>query len=223
MMDHAEATRRFAAEQYLLGELSESEREEFENHFFGCLECAETVEAGAALVANTRAVFQEGTRFPDTAAPAWKKWLGLEWGLAPAAALAGCLLMLVVVGYQNTVQIPALLHRGESGALAMAPAIPIRAARAPQALTFSRRKGMLTLTIAHEWEQAYSGYAAEIERSADHRVALKTEIAATPADLSVSVRPEGLATGLYTLTIYGLREGSTERAAVARVPFTLTE
>ena len=102
-------------------------------------------------------------------------------------------------------------------------AIPIRAARAPQALTFSRRKGMLTLTIAHEWEQAYSGYAAEIERSADHRVALKTEIAATPADLSVSVRPEGLATGLYTLTIYGLREGSTERAAVARVPFTLTE
>jgi anti-sigma factor RsiW len=223
MMDHAEATRRFAAEQYLLGELSESEREEFENHFFGCLECAETVEAGAALVANTRAVFQEGTRFPDAAAPAWKKWLGLEWGLAPAAALAGCLLMLVVVGYQNTVQIPALLHRGEAGALAMAPAIPIRAARAPQALTFSRRKGMVTLTIAHEWEQAYSGYAAEIERSADHRVALKTEIAATPADLSVSVRPEGLATGLYTLTIYGLREGSTERAAVARVPFTLTE
>jgi anti-sigma factor RsiW len=223
MMDHAEATRRLAAEQYLLGELNESEREEFENHFFACPECSETVEAGAVLVANTRAVFREGARFPDAVAPPWKKWLGLEWGLAPAAALAGCLLMLVVVGYQNMVQIPALLQRGESGALAMAPAIPIRAARAPQALTFSRRKGMLTLTIAHEWEQAYSGYAAEIERSADHRVALKTGIAATPADLSVSVRPEGLEAGLYTLTIYGLREGSTERTAVARVPFALTE
>src|ERR1700676_3255045 len=107
MMDHAEATRRFAAEQYLLGELSESEREEFENHFFACPECAETVEAGVVLVANTQAVFGEGTRFPDTPVPAWKKWLGLDWGFAPAAALAGCLLMLVVVGYQNMVQIPA--------------------------------------------------------------------------------------------------------------------
>ena len=223
MMDHAEATRRFAAEQYLLGELSESEREEFEKHFFACPECAETVEASAALVANTRAVFREGARFPDAAVPGWKKWLGLEWGLAPAAALAGCLVMLVVVGYQNMVQIPALRQRTESGALAMAPAIPIRAARAPRALAFSRRKGMLTLTVAHEWEEAYAGYAAEIERAADLRVALKTEMAATPADLSVSVRPEGLEAGLYTLTIYGLREGSTERTVVARVPFTLTE
>jgi anti-sigma factor RsiW len=223
MMDHAEATRRFAAEQYLLGELSESEREEFENHFFACPECAETVEADVALVANTRAVFREGARFPHAPAPAWKKWLGLDWGFAPAAALVGCLLMLVVVGYQNMVQIPALLHRNESGALAMAPAIPIRAARRQQALTFSRRKGMLSLTVAHEWEQEYSGYAAEIERSRDHRVALNTQIAATPADLSVSVRPEGLETGPYTLTIYGLREDSTEKTAVARVPFTLTE
>jgi anti-sigma factor RsiW len=223
MMDHAEATRRFAAEQYLLGELTESEREEFENHFFACPECAETVEAGVALVANTQAVLGEGTQFPDTPVPAWKKWLGLEWGFAPAAALAGCLLMLVVVGYQNMVQIPALLHRNESGALAMAPAVPVRAARRQQALTFSRRKGMLSLTIAHEWEQAYSGYAAEIERSKDHRVVLKTEIAATAADLSVSALPEGLETGPYTLTIYGLREGSTEKTAVARVPFTLTE
>jgi hypothetical protein len=222
MMDHAGATRKFAVEQYLLGELSESEREEFESHFFACSECAETLEAGASLVANTRAVFREGVQFP-AAAPAWKKWLGLDWGLAPAAALAGCLLMLVVVGYQNMVQIPALLQRTESGALAMAPAIPIRAARGEQAFTFSRRKGMLSLIIPHEWEQAYSGYAAEIERSRDHRVALKTEIAATPADLSVSARPEGLETGLYTLTIYGLREGSTEKTAVARVPFTLTE
>jgi hypothetical protein len=137
--------------------------------------------------------------------------------------LAGCLLMLLVVGYQNMVQIPALLHRNESGALAMAPAVPVRAARRQQALTFSRRKGMLSLTIAHEWEQAYSGYAAEIERSKDHRVVLKTEIAATAADLSVSALPEGLETGPYTLTIYGLREGSTEKTAVARVPFTLTE
>jgi anti-sigma factor RsiW len=223
MMDHAEATRRFAAEQYLLGELSEPEREEFENHFFACPECAETVEAATTLVANTRAVFREGARFPGTAAvPAWKKWLRLEWGFAPAAALAG-LLMLVVVGYQNMIQIPALRQRDESGALAMTPAIPVRAARAPQAQTFSRRKGMWTLIVAHEWEQAYSSYAAEIERAADHRVALKTEMASTPTDLSVSVRPEGLKAGLYTLTIYGLSEGSTERTAVARVPFTLTE
>ena len=57
-MDHAEATRKFAAEQYLLGELTEQEQEEFELHFFSCPDCAETVEAGAALVANAKAVFE---------------------------------------------------------------------------------------------------------------------------------------------------------------------
>jgi len=224
MMDHAEATRRLVAEQYLLGELNDSEREEFEKHFFACPECSESLETGAALISNARAVFLDPAGIPVTAtSPGWKKWFGLEWSFAPAAALAGCVVMMVLVGYQNLVQIPALRQGAESGDLAMAPAISIRAARAQQALTFVKRNGMVTLTVVHEWEDAYSRYSTEVEWVANHRVVSKTGIAATPADISVSLRTERLEAGAYLLTVYGLREGSAERTPVARVPFTLTE
>jgi anti-sigma factor RsiW len=224
MMDHVEATRKFAVEQYLLGELSESEREEFEQHFFACPECAETLETGAALIANAREVFREPARLPRQASvPGWKRWLGLEWGFAPAAALAGCVLMLAVVGYQNLVQIPAMRQRGEGGDLAMAPAIAIRAARAPQALTFSRHAAAVPLLVVHEWEEPYSNYVAEVARADGQQVVTRSETAATTADLSILIRPGRLQTGPYTLTIYGLREGSAERTPVSRIPFTLTE
>ncbi len=53
-MDHQEAVSLGATEQYLLGTLDEEQREGFEEHFFGCLECAEDVRAGMAVVAVAR-------------------------------------------------------------------------------------------------------------------------------------------------------------------------
>ncbi len=53
-MDHQEAVSLEATEQYLLGTLDEDQREAFEEHFFGCLECAEDVRAGMAVVAVAR-------------------------------------------------------------------------------------------------------------------------------------------------------------------------
>jgi len=50
LMDHIEALRIRAAEQYLLGELPDSLREEFEEHIFECQECALDVRAGSALI-----------------------------------------------------------------------------------------------------------------------------------------------------------------------------
>ena len=42
-MDHTTAIALQAAERYWHGSLSEKEREQFEEHFFGCAECAEEV------------------------------------------------------------------------------------------------------------------------------------------------------------------------------------
>jgi hypothetical protein len=53
-MDHQEAVSLEATEQYLLGMLDEDQREAFEEHFFVCLECAEDVRAGMAVVAVAR-------------------------------------------------------------------------------------------------------------------------------------------------------------------------
>ena len=46
-MDHNEALRLHAVEKYALGELPPSQRDEFEEHFLECQECALDVNAAA--------------------------------------------------------------------------------------------------------------------------------------------------------------------------------
>ncbi len=53
-MDHDEALQLQAAEKYVLGELPPSQRDEFEEHFFECQECALDVKATAGFVDNVR-------------------------------------------------------------------------------------------------------------------------------------------------------------------------
>ena len=49
-MNHDDALRLSAAERFLLGDLDEDLREQFEAHFFECAECATDVRAGAAML-----------------------------------------------------------------------------------------------------------------------------------------------------------------------------
>ena len=57
-MDHNEALRLQAAEKYVLGELPPPLRDEFEEHFFDCQECAQDVIAVAGFVDNARHVWR---------------------------------------------------------------------------------------------------------------------------------------------------------------------
>jgi hypothetical protein len=220
MMDHAEAARRFAAEQYLLGELNGAEREEFEEHFFYCSDCAAAVEAGTALMANAREVLAEpGAVVRPAAAERKSRWLFWSgWRLVPTAALAGWALA-VVLGYQ-------VLRRPPAGQLVIAPAVSVRAARAQQSLTFSRRQPAIAFEIAPEWQQSYAGYEAQIERASDHEVVFKSTISEEPGlanPLTVSLGTARLQPGAYLLMIYGLAEGAANQTALERISFTLTE
>jgi anti-sigma factor RsiW len=58
-MNHWEATKNLVVERYILGELDEAQRDEFESHFFDCQECAEDLKAGAILVTALKVVFRE--------------------------------------------------------------------------------------------------------------------------------------------------------------------
>src|SRR5271163_2963223 len=116
-MNHTEAVSRGAAERYLLGQLSASESDEFEQHFFDCLECARELRAGAMFEENAKAVFLEeraaAERIPAEAGKpveakpsAWAWFWQRPWGVA-APALAAVALA-IATGYQATVVIPGL-------------------------------------------------------------------------------------------------------------------
>src|SRR5438445_7153892 len=112
-MDHSEAVRLQAAAKYVLGELQGAARDEYEEHYFGCVECAADLKATAAFAAMSRAAFREDAAAAPVpgrsrqAAPAPSWFERFRWALIGVPALAS-LALIAVVGYQSTVTIPKL-------------------------------------------------------------------------------------------------------------------
>ena len=66
-MDHEIAIEIRAAERYCCGELTPEERDQFEEHFFLCRECAEEVRWEQIFAANAKAVLREQAAQPSGA------------------------------------------------------------------------------------------------------------------------------------------------------------
>jgi len=103
-MTHDQSFETHAPERYLLGEMSELEKHRFEEHYFSCEECAESVRLGAVLAGNTRAAFAQGLAAQGERSRSWLDWLRVPV-LAPSLAAVA---LACVVGYQALVQMPAL-------------------------------------------------------------------------------------------------------------------
>ena len=111
MIDHENAMRQKMTEQYLLGELDPVARDEFEEHYFSCAECAKDVRAGTLFVDHSKMVLADpaelvaGVRPIPPPSPSW--WL--RW-LSPALTAPLLALSFGVVGYQTFVVYPRLLQ-----------------------------------------------------------------------------------------------------------------
>ena len=109
-MDHTTVVRDNMTEKYLLNELDAGLRDQFEEHFFDCPECAADVCAGAQFVEHSKLVMAENSQEAElqtthTLAPARQGWLA--W-LRPSFAAPALALLLAVVGYQNLVLYPKM-------------------------------------------------------------------------------------------------------------------
>ena len=111
-MDHKVVTAQNMTERYLLNELDPAARDEFEEHYFNCTECAADVQAAALLVEKIKdgAIPDPAYRpVPATApVPAPRTWLG--W-LRPAFFVPVMAMLLLVVGYQNLVTFPQMADK----------------------------------------------------------------------------------------------------------------
>ena len=122
-----------AAERYLLNELTPDAREAFEERFFDCPECALALRAGDACVEEAKAQLPALAGARPAPAPSRSLKIKREWWLSwlqPAFAAPAFAMLLLVVGYQNLVTLPALrdsanqprllpwapLHGGHAGA-----------------------------------------------------------------------------------------------------------
>ncbi len=104
-MDHNEALQLQAAVKYVLGELSQVQRGEYEEHYFDCAECAVDIKALATFADTTREVLRQerANEFAKELVPARGGWL--RW-LQPMVAVPAFAALLLIVAYQNTVTIP---------------------------------------------------------------------------------------------------------------------
>ncbi len=117
-MSHDQAVATMAAERYLLDELTDADRDAFEEHYFTCPECAEDVRAGEAMRREMQDAFRvTKERAPLPFRPPARRSFKVT-GVLPWAVAA---MLVLAVGYQSVVVIPSL--RGLSEAQVLSPVV----------------------------------------------------------------------------------------------------
>jgi len=101
LMDHETAVQTNASERYVIGDLSSSERNAFEEHFSDCTQCMDDVSMASTFAANAKAVFRE-----RALARPEPRSLFLQWLLARPIPVFAVIALAAVIGYQNMVVIP---------------------------------------------------------------------------------------------------------------------
>ena len=240
-MEHLQAIQLKAAERYVLGELPSDLREQYEEHFFGCAECAEELSLAAAFVENSRAAMGSEPVTPPVRLPvgvraqqpASSGWLGTF--LRPSFAVPVFAALLLLLAYQTFLVIPRLKGAAPQPAAALATAAPQALASFSLITAGSRSGDLLTVTVApgHPFglyfdippDGHYSSYICEIENSAgvaEFSLNISAEQAKNAVQLLIPSSSLGL--GKHVLVVRGLgMQGSATGSAteVARYPFTL--
>jgi hypothetical protein len=98
-MDHEVAATTQAVERYLLGEMSASERDDFEEHYFTCVECGDEIRSASELRRDLKTALREYPVPRKSSPQGWLSWLRPPVLVPTFAALS----LTVVVGYQNLV------------------------------------------------------------------------------------------------------------------------
>jgi hypothetical protein len=227
-MDHNETIRLQAAVKYVLGELSPVQREEYEEHYFDCAECAVDIKALATFADTTREVLrQERERqFAKELVPARGGWL--RW-LQPVVAVPAFAALLLIIAYQNTVTLPRARQEASSGAAQIAfSSYPLRgvntAGEEGRALSIRPGEAFL-IDFDFVPTRSFDNYIGQLEDTQGH-VLLRSKITGGNANREAHLPiPAGmLHPGKYILAFYGDPSGSGKanpQNDAGRLPFAV--
>lgn len=220
-MDHDQAERDMLSEQYLLGELPPEKREEFEEHFFNCQQCALDLSAGAAFLDHSKAVLS--TDVKPAPARIVEPAQGWRW-LRPALSAPILALLLLIVAYQAFISYPQLRRTTLAAQRPqILPALSLinAASRGDNKAAVSARKGEpFLLFVDIPAEKRFPSYAAKLYDPAGIEVWSLTVPAAVTND-TVSIEVPGRRTaGNYALVVRG-EDTNKQYVEVGRFPFEL--
>ena len=221
-MDHEVVVREKMTEKYLLNELGSEARDEFEEHYFDCPECAFDVRAGSAFVERAKRVLAEARQTETVISPTppapdfgWLSWLRPVYA-APVLAL-----LLAFIGYQNLVTYPALRQGQNRPQVLPWAAVNIGTwGSGGPVITTAPGQGFL-LFVRIPPDGSYSRYTAEL-----HGPDGKTEWSLTiPADSAhdqwpIHVPAANREAGDCTLSVRGITAAG-ESKEVGRASFVL--
>jgi Putative zinc-finger len=229
-MDHQEAIRLGAVEKYLLDGLEPPQRAEFEEHFFGCPECATDLRVTDEFLDTARKELGRGTMRATTRRTLKRSWIELFWRppvLAPAFTL-----LLGLIVYQNEVVMPRF--NGEIAQLrrpGVVPAISLIGGNSRGVASLvpsSSASHPFLLSLDIPATQQYSSYACVLVDSSGTAV-LRIPVSAAQAQdtVSISVPAGNLRPGDYLLVVQGVAHqdpsggGGTQTTDLARYRFNL--
>ena len=208
-MDHEYATEHHSVDQYLLGELSDRDRDEFEEHYFSCTECAEAVRTGAYFADNARVVAKEKpqtkpgavTEMKTRQHPGWWPRLAAPVGVAAAVTIA-------ILGYQN------LTGSRTEGPHMLARTMLEPAARGEeQAVTLTRGQKWIVLKLDVNSDEPFAHYRVDIQTQEGRSILHDTGDKGADGALEIEVPSAELPPGHYVLLVHGQNDLSSANSS----------
>jgi hypothetical protein len=207
-MDHQQAVTNQAAEKYFLDELSPQERDDFEEHYFSCVECADEVRATFSLADNAKAVLAEAPARPVLVKPApvkerrsfdWLAWLRPTFAVPVAATV-----LLAVTLYQSA-QINRLRHElsDASAPRVVTTAVAHAATRGEETvIRVADQDRLMQLILDINPTSSVSSYTCEVWDSAGNmRFAVPVNVMPDGASVYLLLPAQGLSSGKYSIRV----------------------
>ncbi len=225
-MNHEDAIRLGACEKYLLGDLAAPLREEFEDHYFECPDCARDLQAVSVMLAAAREVLRQSPVVaPAKAVPgAGRGWF---WWLRHAVAVPAFAVLLLLLAYQSFVTVPQWKHLASQAASSnlLSPILlhpGLSRGAEPSIPVAPGQSFAVYLDIPAE--PAYASYLLRLQDSSG---TTRDLLQLSPADIQKAPlikMPSNLAPGAYTILVLGQSQPGglpSGGAEVARFAFLI--
>lgn len=210
-----------AVEKYLLDEFSPEEKDDFEEHFFSCDECARELKLGTAFMVHAKESLTSDAVDAPVVVPLKKpKRTWFSW-LSPAFAVPAMALMLGVVTFQNLVQLPAMHQELVAmNAPALLPNADLKSgsSRGDASVVVAKSGEFFQLTIDIP-DTANTAHTADLLDSSGRKLWSLAIPADAPKDGLALKMPGDLAAGSYSLVVR--QAGAPEASEVSRYAFVL--